>query len=96
MSDEPDLSTLPARMRFAATIIEEAAQEYYRREPNGNWIARNWRSTDLKSFAEQWENEDRAGEVVKELAHVLREAHIRGDYEYFAEQLVASGWRKDS
>lgn len=32
--------------------------------------------------------------LVAELAHILHEAHIRGDYEDYARHLVESGWRK--
>lgn len=78
MTDQPDLSTLPQRMRYASTVIEEAAREYHRRDPQGGWLARNWRSTDLVSYADLWERVDREADLRKldELGGIIAE-HFR-------------------
>ena len=34
-------------------------------------------------------------EDAADLAYIFREAHVRGDYEHYARQVVQSGWHKD-
>jgi hypothetical protein len=99
--------TLSERMREAAKVIEEASQEYHRRSPDGSWLARNWRSSDLISWADQWEREDleqllvegRRKAQINELAKIIEvrlQGHVAGIgliSRGIARDAIDAGWR---
>lgn len=62
MTDQPDLSTLPQRMRYADAVLGEARDRYHadHRKDNAGWPATSWDGTGLRAYAEKWEAEDRA------------------------------------
>lgn len=59
---EPDLSTLPKRMRFAAEVLKEARETFHSRPENdrSGWLANHWTSSDLLNHAAAWERADAA------------------------------------
>lgn len=98
----PDLSTLPKRMRYAATVVEEARREYHNRPNNlnSNWVANAWDPTNLRHHADEFEADDRTNdELINELAPLLSVicdeavAKDRG-YVYVARRLAEFGWTK--
>lgn len=74
-------------MRYAAEIMEKASARRNRGESSP------WSPAELRASAAVFESEDAQAVCVAELARVLREASIRGDYEDYARQLIKSGWR---
>lgn len=73
MSETPDLSTLPARMRYAGEVCSEAAA---RLSPNEgqHWYQALWSSMTLHNMAGQFELQDRAAEkTVNDLARDMYE-----------------------
>ena len=60
MSEQPDLSTLPKRMRYAATVLAEADARYarYTRKQMVDDCF-GWDSQSLQSVADEWEAQDR-------------------------------------
>jgi hypothetical protein len=99
MSEAPDLSTLPQRMRYAATVLEEAHE---RNGTTGDWCSRN-----LIIAAAKWECEERQAHerLVEELAREMfvaggdrdcptRERLEQRGYMSPARKLIESGWRK--
>jgi hypothetical protein len=95
MSEQPDLSTLPKRMRYAATVLREADARY-----DFNKV---WPVEELEGFADQWEAEDRAnGErdaMAEELAKTMFDIFAVRDLNdepprNMARWLVDQGWRK--
>ena len=99
----PDLSTLPHRMRYAATVLEEVSTAWSERsgcELYGLPCEMSWTAQSMSNTATRWEDEDRSGdELVSELAPLLSAicdealAKDRG-YVYVARRLIESGWRK--
>lgn len=106
MTDTPDLSTLPKRMRMAADVMDEAKKrldiEVYG-ESQGERA--EWHSDALRKRADIWERADGDPVEVEKLAADVRRAH--GDYLVagnpdvvhlaslkIAHKLIESGWRK--
>lgn len=105
--DHPDLSTLPKRMRYAATVLAEANE----RLASTTRAAYLWATTSLIEQAGLWEVEDRAtcdrDSQVEELARELWDAFTptfpdhwfshgtpRADFRDSARKLIESGWHK--
>lgn len=69
---EPDLSTLPQRMRYAAEVLESASQRLTAEYPDRLGY---WYPNDLRIKAHDWEAKDRAAAErdteVEELAKLL-------------------------
>lgn len=100
----PDLSTLAARMRFAATVIDEVNTRY----ELGAYLP--WSPAALRERADVLEAEDREGAKhearVEELARDLFLAdfgsgweeegteHLKRPRRETARKLIESGWRK--
>jgi phage terminase large subunit GpA-like protein len=89
---QPDLSTLPNRMRYAATVIDEADNRYGTHESG-------WDSGGLRQLADMWENDDRQAEAERsaladELATELYEAGWVKVSSAHVIHLIESGWRK--
>lgn len=99
MSAQPDLSTLPQRMRYAADVLGEASN----RDFDGDSPAYTWHPDVLRSRADKWEAEDANRAVlVEELAQDLKEHYfdrnLAGSDDVYwrqrAGRLIESGWRK--
>lgn len=96
----PELDTLPQRMRYAATILEETNQRY-RYGLGGTWYP-----GELRKEADIIETEDtetaELEALVEELAHLIPEIpwnevtdlHQRF-YRDSAHRIIENGWRKD-
>lgn len=103
---EPDLSTLPKRMRYAADVLKEARKAHHSRPENGNsdWAAYAWDPTNLCYHADNWESEDSEAAdrdaQIEELAQAMYQqiySVSRFQFPWFqtvARNLVESGWRK--
>ena len=87
MSNKPDLSTLPERMRYAADVIDEYIAASPVLHPGEKFSSGN-----LRIAADRLH--ERRDRQVWQLAAILREARIRGDYEDYARQLIEAGWHK--
>jgi hypothetical protein len=103
---EPNLSTLPERMRYAAEVLEEVTSRARRRNVIGDLSV--WSTEDLWAFADEWETWDEENaKPVEELAQFIHEAPggsccnwdelteewqtvMRG----YARKLIESGWHK--
>lgn len=74
MSEQPDLSTLPKRMRYAANVLEEAAG---RADSEGIVRAASPGPVDLRKFADVWESADLSllPDRMREAADVLDEVN---------------------
>lgn len=106
MSQQPDLTTLPERMRYAASVINAVnrrASDLQQMPP----IDREWNSSSLHRWADAWEVEDDVpvGELAEELLKAQRLAYpAREDLHtnskagenarILAAHLIESGWRK--
>jgi hypothetical protein len=97
MSDamnEPDLSTLPKRMRYAADVLEEAAERAQIENEN------EWTPTMLRADASIWENLDNVAEQLQAQQNALMQElhdtlHDTGfAYGEAATRLIQRGWRK--
>lgn len=109
MNAQPDLSTLPQRMRYAAKVIEEANL----RKGDG---AVSWGMGGLEIHADRWEFEDRAAderdaevdELARKMYSILEGPHAlawdcgaslytqhRDRYLDLAQKLIQFGWRKE-
>jgi hypothetical protein len=98
MPETPDLSTLPKRMRYAASVLEESAQR------SGVKYDIEYTPALLRADAAVFENEDReaaehaaeraalASELAREL--VLHLQDLRRNPQWVALTLIESGWRK--
>lgn len=94
---EPDLSTLPQRMRYAAEVLSEADQRYGKLRMEDECFG--WDAQSLHAVAQDWQDEDRRrGAMVNELAADLTLAAgptimVNIPF-YIASKLVKMGWRK--
>lgn len=101
MTDQPDLSTLPQRMRWAAGVLEEANARY------GHPPDCRWFPSSLRAEAEAVEDEDKEVAEREGLAQELyragqgcHEALSQADkgvadwYRKIAQKLLADGWTK--
>jgi hypothetical protein len=96
MTEQPDLSTLPARMRYAADVLREADERYASKH--------SWSPDGLEIIADTWEDQDRAtterAAWIRELANTIYRAagwSGNGPHEPHLEaarRLIESGWRK--
>lgn len=103
--NEPDLSTLPQRMHYAAEVVREASQRL------GHGVDSQWRQGTLRKFARQFEAEDATETKVEELAEEIRAADVKNSTGYVAKDrmqlksckeayvpvardLIDAGWRK--
>lgn len=109
MSETPDLSTLPQRIRYAVSVLKEVDDRYR----SGCGSAADefvWRRGTLMERAAEWEGFERAVEaLVLDLALDLwvldggtpekfdlpYTAQTTGRYTAKARKLIESGWRKD-
>jgi hypothetical protein len=105
----PDLSTLPARMRYAAQVLEEASERYY-----GKKTFHGWAADGLRNVAAIFDDQDRAAkeseQQVEELAKTMFDGvanHVStfewGDYQnrwnrdiyrHAARAALDAGWTK--
>lgn len=106
LTDTPDLSTLPQRMRYAAEAMREAEAR------NAHPPISGWSPWWLEARSRDWEIEDRetaerdSGQVEK----LARELHginwswgefeglshaVQVAYRANAQRLLDAGWRKD-
>jgi hypothetical protein len=98
MSDEqPDLSTLPKRMWFAADVLREVINRIALEGASGP-VA--FASVDLRCLANRWEAEERkAGELESQVVELAAEIKFLSadtiDFAELGRKLVQSGWRKD-
>lgn len=102
MTEQPDLSTLPKRMRYAASVLEEATDWCNENQPGTNTV---WNAYLLFKNADVREAEDREAaerkHIVEELAQELRDSSAKApirrteEYRELAQHLVESGWRKE-
>lgn len=92
MTETPDLSTLPARMRYAKTVVDEADARYGSSHP---WIP--WA---LLNYADKWEAEDNAAAEREQVAEQLAtELYLAGGWPYIALSEAAHGtqsWCRDT
>jgi hypothetical protein len=91
MSEQPDLSSLPNRMRYAADVLDEANKQFGK-------IA-GWYAGDLRGTASLWEAEElrRRNTARDQLSREIKAVEV-ADAEYphwvIANALIESGWRK--
>lgn len=97
MTDLPEfLDTLPKRMRYAATILEETSRRH------GCHPDETWRATDLRREADLVEDEDTENAereaLVEKLARDLSDTSNLGEgfnHKRRARELIErGGWRK--
>lgn len=85
---EPDLSTLPQRMRYAADVVAEAQKRYADRPGD----TAPWSAKHLRQFAVKWEAEDREvaerEDLVKELLKDLCEAMMPGCGSFLSDYIA--------
>lgn len=99
---EPDLSTLPQRMRYAAEVRDEANARI------GDWDGKRFGGSWL-TYADMWEAQDRADSEKVAQSHALAEELWEAflvDYHTdsiteklkilgICRRLVDDGWKKD-
>ena len=94
MSEQPDLSTLPKRMRYAAQVLEETNKRF--RDGCCLW---SWSPSSLGKYAQKFEAEDReAAEREALLDKLINEmrpycANIK-EVKSAARKLIENGWHK--
>lgn len=106
MTEQPDLSTLPQRMRYAADVLGEADERYGSKH--------SWSPDGLEIYASKWEDQDcEAAELDTQIEELARKIYHVGfvvgmhnhrlafeDYsgkeaiQRTAKRLIESGWRK--
>jgi hypothetical protein len=103
MTEQPDLSTLPKRMRYAAEVLREVNKR------EGMHSDFSWANCGLRALADRWESEDATAAerdaLVEELAKGMALAvwngidhwaddYVKALYLSCARFVVESGWRK--
>jgi hypothetical protein len=90
VTDQPDLSTLPARRRYAAEVLGEASG---RCPDDANW----WSPYSLCRFADKWEAEDREKADREALVEELVRDVSNSQWwqpKCMARTLIDNGWTK--
>lgn len=95
---EPDLSTLPARMRYAAGVLEDAAARYWG-YPSPDF---SWAPAGLRNLAVIFDDQDRAtvereqmaADLIRDLQAVESPNFGLAEYIDIATHLVDAGWTK--
>lgn len=99
----PDLSTLPARMYYAAEVLKEASHYYHSLPENrhSNWTGQLWSSSQLRNLADDWEAEEEAAAEQRRMVELLVADMCKyGKYLTLqnridcARDLIAAGWTK--
>jgi hypothetical protein len=101
MTEQPDLSTLPQRMRYAAAVMREATKRLDMEMLYPFSSPPTWAAWALERRADIWEkaNSVEREALVEELAQQLMELDanatifVKG-YSSSARKLIESGWRK--
>lgn len=107
MTEQPDLSTLPKRMRYAATVLAEANERLNELNILGKQTGYLWGSSSLIKEAGLWEESDRAAaDHDTQIDELARQIHaydlpprtgffeVRDMYRAIARSLIESGWHK--
>lgn len=91
---QPDLSTLPKRMRYAADVMDEAKTRLDAERGNrDDFFGSEWHSYALRRRAQIWEDAGPVDELTRKLAELGSPA-ATGGYAQVARKLIESGWHK--